>query len=241
MTILILKSLALMLGAFLVSAWVGWTLARRAKSDRSAFERPRAVFDDAPVAAAAAVSKVSDDTPAEKPVAQPVSYLDAAAEAFTSGVVVPFKPEPKPETKSLEAGKAPYAPPQPAPRLDMVAASATPGNVLIRREDLSLQRRASSLATMTPDSIAAAVQQAGTGLEPIRLGVPQSPPDDLTVISGIDAAKQRELNGLGIFYYWQVAGWSPENVAWISTRILSPDRAVRENWMSQAARLAKML
>ncbi|MDV6329575.1 hypothetical protein [Asticcacaulis sp. 201] len=237
MTILILKSLALMLGAFLVSAWVGWTLARRAKSDHSAFERPRAVFDDAPVAAAAAASKVGDETPAEKPAVQPVSYLDAAAEAFTSGVVVPFKPEPK----SLETDKAPYAPPQPAPRLDMVAASATPGNVLIRREDLSLQRRASSLATMTPDSIAAAVQQAGTGLEPIRLGVPQSPPDDLTVISGIDAAKQRELNGLGIYYYWQVAGWSPENVAWISTRILSPDRAVRENWMSQAARLARML
>ncbi len=217
MTILILKSLGLMLGAFLISAWLGWNLSRRAQSHHSAFEgRPRVVFDETPVPAAV--------SPPE-----PVTYLDAAAEAFTTGLVVPYP------VKAPETDKSPYAPPQPAPRLDTAAA-----NVLIRREDTSLQRRVSSLAAMTPESIQAAVQQAGTGLEPIRVGVPQSSPEDLTVISGIDAARQRELNGLGIFYYWQVAGWSPENVAWISTRILSPERVVRENWMSQAARLGKL-
>jgi NADH-quinone oxidoreductase subunit E len=123
-----------------------------------------------------------------------------------------------------------YAPPPPARRLDGAS------YVLFRREDTSLDSRVSSLAAaMTPESIQAAVQQAGTGLEPIRVGVPQTTPDDLTVISGIDAARQRELNSLGIFYYWQVAGWSPENVAWVSNRILSPERVARENWMSQAA------
>ncbi|MGN6207560.1 hypothetical protein [Asticcacaulis sp.] len=222
MTILILKSLGLMLGAFLISAWLGWNLSRRAQSYHSAFEgRPRVSFDEEPVAT---------PEPAAAPPPQPVTYLDAAAEAFTTGVVVPFDPP-----KATECDKAPYAPPQPAPRLDTAAS-----NVLIRREDNSLQRRVSSLAAMTPESIQAAVQQAGTGLEPIRVGVPQSPPDDLTVISGIDSARQRELNSLGIFYYWQVAGWSPENVAWISNRILSPERVARENWMSQAARLARL-
>ncbi len=222
MTILILKSLGLMLGAFLISAWLGWNLSRRAQSHHSAFEgRPRVSFEEEPVTA--------EPEPAAAPP-QPVTYLDAAAQAFTTGVVVPY-----PTAKTSETDKSPYAPPQPAPRLD---AAAT--NVLIRREDTSLQRRVSSLAAMTPESIQAAVQQAGTGLEPMRVGVPQTPPDDLTVISGIDAARQRELNGLGIFYYWQVAGWSPENVAWVSTRILSPERVMRENWMSQAARLGKM-
>ncbi len=225
MTILILKSLGLMLGAFLISAWLGWNLSRRAQSHYSAFEgRPRVSFEDEPVVAAVAPE------PAAVPSPEPVSYLDAAAEAFTSGVVVPL-----PAPKVSEAGKAPYAPPQPAPRLDTAAA-----NVMIRREDTSLQRRVSSLAVMTPESIQAAVRQAGTGLEPIRVGVPQSPPDDLTVISGIDNARQRELNSLGVFYYWQVAGWSPENVAWISNRILSPERVSRENWMAQAARLARL-
>ncbi len=217
MTILILKSLVLLLGAFLISAWLGWNLSRRALSHHSAFDRrPRVVFDETP-------------EPAAVSPPQPVAYLDAAAEAFTSGVVVPYPP-----AKAPENDKSSYAPPHPAPRLDVAS------NVLIRREDTSLQRRVSSLAAMTPESIQAAVQQAGTGLEPIRVGVPQTTPDDLTVISGIDAARQRELNSLGIFYYWQVAGWSPENVAWVSNRILSPERVARENWMSQAARLAKL-
>jgi NADH-quinone oxidoreductase subunit E len=112
-------------------------------------------------------------------------------------------------------------------------------NVQIRRFDNSLQRRISSLAAMTPESIEAAVQQAGSGLEPSRVGVPQTPADDLTVISGIDAAKQSELNALGIYYFWQVASWSPENVAWMSSRIQSPQRMVRENWMAQAAKLSR--
>jgi len=224
MTILILKSLGLMLGTFLISAWVGWSLSWRAQGRHGASERPRVIFDETP----SLVSAESEPAPMVPP--QPVTYLDAAAEAFTSGVVVPY-----PAPKTSEVGKSPYAPPQPAPRLDTVAA-----NVVIRREDASLQRRVSSLAVMTPESIQAAVKQAGTGLEPVRVGVPQTPPDDLTVISGIDVARQRELNGLGIFYYWQIAGWSPENVAWVSNRILSPERVSRENWMSQAARLARL-
>lgn len=225
MTILILKSLLLLLSAFLVSAWVGWTIARRARSEHSAFERPRAVFDDEPV--------LAEPAPETVPAPQPVAYLDAAAEAFTSGVVVPFG------GKALATDKSPYAPPQTSARLDMVAASA-PGNVQIRRFDNSLQKRISSLAAMTPESIEAAVQQADSGLEPSRVGVPQTAPNDLTVISGIDAAKQSELNALGIYYYWQLAGWSPENVAWMSSRIQSPQRMVRENWMAQAARLGGM-
>ncbi|ESQ90679.1 hypothetical protein [Asticcacaulis benevestitus] len=229
MTILILKSLLLLLSAFLVSAWLGWTIARRARSEYSAFERPRAVFDDEPL------MPVADSTPEPAPAPQPVAYLDAAAEAFTSGVVVPFGGKPLGD-KPL-ADKAPYAPPHNSARLDLVAASHVPGNVQIRRFDNSLQRRISSLASMTPESIEAAVQQAGSGLEPSRVGVPQTAPDDLTVISGIDAGKQSELNALGIYYYWQLAGWSPENVAWMSSRIQSPQRMVRENWMAQAARL----
>jgi NADH-quinone oxidoreductase subunit E len=93
---------------------------------------------------------------------------------------------------------------------------------------------------MTPDSVEAAVQQAGSGLEPMRLDSPRGPVDDLTVISGIGPGNQQELNALGIYHYWQIAGWTPENVAWISNRVRFPKRIVRENWMSQAARLARL-
>jgi predicted flap endonuclease-1-like 5' DNA nuclease len=246
MTFLILKSLGLMLGAFVIFAWLGWNLARRATSHRSAFDRPTPVFFEASelAAVAAAMAAAEEDMVAEKPVpASPVSYLDAAAEAFTTGVFVPFKvPEVEKATEKEAdkvSDKAPYTPLQTAPRFE-TAASQIASNVVIHSEGFSLQRRASSLATMTPESVQAAVQQAGTGLEPVRVGVPQTTPDDLTVISGIDPARQLELNGLGIFYFWQVAGWSPENVAWMANRLLSPERVTRENWMSQAARLAKL-
>ena len=239
MTLLILKSLGLMLGAFVISAWLGWNLSRRAQSHHSAFDRPRVVFDETPdLAVAVALPKLVDSAPGEDKTVvppRPVTYLDAAAEAFTTGVLVPFS-----APKTPDADRSPYAPRPFAPRQPAQPFEAAATNVLIRREDTSLQRRASSLASMTPESIHAAVQQAGSGVEPVRVGVPQTPPDDLMVISGIDADRQRELNGLGIFYYWQVAGWSPENVAWISGRIASPERVSRENWMSQATRLARL-
>ena len=93
---------------------------------------------------------------------------------------------------------------------------------------------------MTPESVEAAVQQAGSGLEPVRLTAPQGPLDDLTVISGITADQQKQLNDLGIYHFWQIAGWSPEHVAWVANRIPTSRRIARENWMSQAARLARL-
>ncbi len=158
-----------------------------------------------------------------------------AADTFTSGVVVPFKTE---AAAVPEPAPAPKPAPQPAyapqPRYEMAAA-----NVAILREDTSLQSRVSSLAAMTPESVEAAVQQAGSGLAPTRLETPKGAADDLTLVSGITADTQRTLNSLGIYHFWQVAGWSPEHVAWLSSRVDGPGRIARENWMAQAAKLAK--
>lgn len=95
----------------------------------------------------------------------------------------------------------------------------------------------STLAVMTPDSVAAAVVQAGAGLEPMRLSTSQGMADDLHIISGISPALEKTLNVLGIYHFWQVASWSPENVAWLAHRIDNGERIARENWMAQAARL----
>ncbi len=162
--------------------------------------------------------------------------LDAAV-TFTSGVVVPFKAEtaaePAPQPAPKPAPKPAYAPAAAAPRYEMAAA-----NVAIIRDDRSLQSRVSSLAAMTPESVEAAVQQAGSGLAPVQLEGPKGAPDDLTLISGITDQSQRALNELGIYHFWQVAGWTPEHVAWLSSRVEGPGRIARENWMSQAAKLS---
>lgn len=217
-----LQSIGLLVAIFLVSAAIGWMMAgkRRAKAARPS------IFDES----------VDEVAPAEVGTStmrqtSEVVYYDVAkaAEQFTSGVVVPFK---------ADASKPAYAPPEVTPRLDMAAVRITPRADSL---DANLQGRISSLATMTPDSVEAAVQQAGTGLEPLRLDGPRGAIDDLTVISGVGPGNQQELNELGIYHYWQIASWSPENVAWVSNRIRFPKRIVRENWMSQAAKLAKRI
>jgi len=172
-----------------------------------------------------------------RPVARPRAPLLDAAETFTTGVVVPFKaaetaPQPVPNPAPGPRPRPAYMPAQPA-RYEMAAA-----NVAIIRGDTSLQTRVSSLAAMTPESVEAAVHQAGSGLAPVRLDGPKGAPDDLTLISGITDQSQRVLNELGIYHFWQVAGWTPEHVAWLSSRVEGPGRISRENWMAQAARLA---
>lgn len=219
-----LQSILLLVGVFAFFATLGWLMAGK----RRPAQKRVSVFDE----------PVENAVPAAepKPTSEVVYYdVAKAAEQFTSGVVVPFKTSEAPKS---EQSKPAYAPPDVTPRLDAAAIRITP-----RAEKLetNLQGRVSSLANMTPDSVESAVQQAGSGLEPLRLDAPRGAIDDLTVISGVGPGNQQELNELGIYHYWQIAAWTPENVAWVSNRIRFPKRIVRENWMAQAAKLAKRL
>jgi predicted flap endonuclease-1-like 5' DNA nuclease len=64
-------------------------------------------------------------------------------------------------------------------------------------------------------------------------------PDKLAAIEGIGRVIESKLIEAGIFHYDQIASWSSEEAAWVSEEIGFPGRAHRENWMKQAAALAK--
>ena len=64
-------------------------------------------------------------------------------------------------------------------------------------------------------------------------------PDKLALIDGIGTVIESRLFALGIFHYDQIAGWSTEQANWISDEIGFAGRALRENWVKQAAALAK--
>jgi|GEM_PF-1032371 len=188
-----------------------------------------------------------------------VSFTAPPATEQRSADIIPLRP--------VQAAPAPQTAPQPAPvgvstelepaimgdvealtpvavatRIpEMVPDLAEPpaqAEILTEIVDRTTRPKASLLSAMTPESVSAAVEQAGTGLEPHRLHTPDGAQDDLTLISGISADGQSELNRLGIYHYWQVASWTPEHVAWLSARIHSAHRISRENWMAQAAKLA---
>lgn len=237
-----LQSIMLLGVAFGIFAIIGWLAAGK----RKPVARRVSAFDNFEVIEGGAA-------PARATPADVVHYdVAKAAEQFTSGVVAQREPqsadglrieprssEPRSsESRHADVQKPAYAPPEFTPRVDTSTLRIHPRPDYL---DTNLQGRVSSLASMTPDSVEAAVQQAGSGLEPMRLDGPRGGIDDLTVISGVGPGNQQELNELGIYHYWQIASWTPENVAWVSNRIRFPKRIVRENWMAQAAKLSKRI
>ena len=65
--------------------------------------------------------------------------------------------------------------------------------------------------------------------------------NDLTMISGIGPGIQRKLNELGIYSFQQISEMTPQMVDQIAKSIkFFPDRIGRDNWIGQAAALARM-
>ena len=64
--------------------------------------------------------------------------------------------------------------------------------------------------------------------------------DDLTKISGIGPAIQRKLNEVGIYSFQQISQLTPDMVTEVAHSIkFFPDRIGRDNWIGQAAALAR--
>ncbi|TGQ69575.1 MAG: NADH-ubiquinone dehydrogenase [Mesorhizobium sp.] len=63
-------------------------------------------------------------------------------------------------------------------------------------------------------------------------------PSNLKAISGIGPKLETVLNGLGIWTYAQIAGWSPQEIAWVDDYLSFNGRIGRDGWTVQAAALA---
>jgi predicted flap endonuclease-1-like 5' DNA nuclease len=66
-------------------------------------------------------------------------------------------------------------------------------------------------------------------------------PDDLTLIEGVSAQQQSTFYSIGIYHFDQIAAWTPENVAWIDNYLRLRGRIDDEDWVDQAASLAREL
>ena len=62
----------------------------------------------------------------------------------------------------------------------------------------------------------------------------QGSPDNLQKISGIGPKYEEILNEMGIYYYAQIVGWTPAEVAWLDDRLGFPGRIQRDRWQEQA-------
>lgn len=63
--------------------------------------------------------------------------------------------------------------------------------------------------------------------------------DDLKLIKGVGPKLEKLLNSMGFYHYDQLAGWSPNEVAWVDENLEGfKGRVSRDNWIEQAKVLA---
>ncbi len=87
----------------------------------------------------------------------------------------------------------------------------------------------------TPEDKANAVGERPAGLSEPTGGIA----DDLKRIKGIGKVNEDKLNGLGVFHFAQIAGWSHAEALWVGTYLAFPGRIDREDWIGQAKVLAE--
>ena len=64
-------------------------------------------------------------------------------------------------------------------------------------------------------------------------------PDDLKLISGVGPVLEKKLHGLGITKFAQVAAFTADDIAKVDDALSFKGRIERDNWLDQAAELAK--
>ena len=65
------------------------------------------------------------------------------------------------------------------------------------------------------------------------------PADNLETINGVGPMLAALLHDIGVFYFWQVAEWTPEEVAWVESKLMHfRGRISRDDWVTHARMLA---
>jgi len=68
----------------------------------------------------------------------------------------------------------------------------------------------------------------------------ESGTDDLKLIKGVGPKLEKLLNSMGYFHFDQIGGWGAADVAWVDENLKGfKGRVSRDNWVDQAASLAK--
>ncbi|MDP3493185.1 MAG: hypothetical protein Q8R82_08720 [Hyphomonadaceae bacterium] len=63
--------------------------------------------------------------------------------------------------------------------------------------------------------------------------------DDLELIDGVGPMLASLLNEVGVFYFWQVAEWTPEEIDWVESKLKHfRGRIRRDDWVGHARTLA---
>jgi len=66
-------------------------------------------------------------------------------------------------------------------------------------------------------------------------------PDNLELIDGVGPMLASLLHEIGVFYFWQIAEWTPEEIDWVESKLKHfRGRIRRDDWVGHARELAAM-
>ncbi len=91
-------------------------------------------------------------------------------------------------------------------------------------------------SSSSDDNAAAAGGSAGEAVK--FLDGPNGEADDLTQINGVGPVLVEKLHDMGIYHFYQVAAFSPEDVEKVNEQLSFKGRIEREEWIPQATKLA---
>jgi predicted flap endonuclease-1-like 5' DNA nuclease len=143
--------------------------------------------------------------------------------------------------ESAPKGAAPaprVAAPSVAPAVTSAAAAA-PSAAAAAPETPAAEPAPVAEDAPAPMAAASAESAEVEPLQPKGLDAPVGAADDLKRISGVGPVLEGKLNALGFYHFWQIAKWTRSEVDWVDGYLSFKGRIDRDNWISQAAKLAE--
>ncbi len=105
--------------------------------------------------------------------------------------------------------------------------------------DLGAMEEAPVETVLEPEAAPAVEAPAETDAAAPLFATPQGDADDLTKISGVGPVLQTKLHELGVTKFEQIANFSKEDIERVDDRLSFKGRIERDDWLKQAAELAK--
>ncbi|MEO0959016.1 MAG: hypothetical protein AAFY66_11235 [Pseudomonadota bacterium] len=181
-----------------------------------------------PVARAEPTPKVAAPKPGPKQAPKP------SAKAAAPKAEAP-KAAPKPAVKAVAKTEAPKAAakaetPKPAPK-------AAPKPVAQAAQKVEAPKVEAPKAESPKVAVAkpAAPKRAADGRPTSLLASAPVKPDDLKLIKGIGPSLEKQLNGLGIYKFEQIAEFDDKALAWVDDNLTAfKGRCFRDDWVGQA-------
>jgi len=142
--------------------------------------------------------------------------------------------EPKFRAASEENGKLRSQVSEVAPKLAMAAAAGAEV-IALKTQLAQLEPQVADLQQEIQASAAELSQCRGRVAELEQQATPKVERDDLKKIYGIGPVLEKRLNGLGVYFFREIAMWTKEDVLRYEEHLKEfPDRIERDNWVEGA-------